>query len=200
MRAQHHPIWPYPFNLCYGHNNPNAYDLCLVNEARMWAVIQAGGGITHFCRRGTEPRYEVYPWVVMPPQGRRFQYINTIPRPPVGVETEVLKFRVALGWNGVIRGVVNNFIGAGFKEGSGDLVWRIQLNLRYARDYGNIKTSLGDLTGPYDMNAGGILIKSGEDVRYLVTMNAAGAAHLDPAGRVLASLYGWTYPRPGVDG
>lgn len=187
----------YAKNPCIGHHPANDWDRCLWDETRLWWKIQCCGGLGETCRRVEGPRYEASPWNIMPPQGRRFQEINTITLPAnVGVDNELVNFRVPVGYDGVIRSLVNRFLGFGFIEGSGDLAWRIQLSRRFANDYGNILTSLGDLTSPCQMRSGGIRIYSGQTIRYLVSLGAAAAAHLDPNGRILCALTGWFYPRP----
>ena len=182
---------------CIGHHPANPWDRCLRQETGLWWYIQCCGGLAAVCRRVEGPRYEVSPWNVMPPQGRRFQQINTIILPGnVGVDNVVVTFRVPVGYDGVIRSLVNRFIGPGFVEGSGDLAWRVQLSRRFANDYGNIQTSLGDLTSPSQMQSGGIRIYSNQTIRYLVSLGALAAAHLDANGRILCAISGWFYPRP----
>lgn len=191
------PLRPgdYAWCPCYNRATANQFDACLLREQAVWHKIQCMGGVTDSCRRFDAPRYIVPPWITMPPQGRRFQEVNTISLPAINTDTTVLDFRVPLGYDGVINGIVDRVIGAGFVEGSGDVEWRIRLNLHYLPDYGDIQTSLGDLTNPCSMQGGGIRIKSGQLVRYYVMINAAGAAHLDPNDRILCSLSGWYYPR-----
>ena len=182
------------WDMCRGRaGHPNLYDSCLDFDAALWRGIQRRGGIGKLCMRVGYEKYDNPPWIVMPPQGRRYQEIATIVLPAPGVDTQVVAFTVPFGFDGVITGVVNRFIGAGFVEGSGDLLWRIQLSRRYAPDYGNIDTSLGDLTSPIAMDGGGMRIYSGQLVRYLTQV--VNPATLDPAGRVLCAIYGWFYPR-----
>lgn len=183
---------------CISHHPPNPWDDCLFQETDLWWKIQCHGGLAETCRRVGGPRYETPPWVVMPPQGRRFQEINTIVLPEnVATDNVVVTFRVAVGYDGVIRSLVQRFMGApGLVEGSGDLTWRLQLSRRFANDYGAMQTSLGDLTSPGQMTAGGIRIYSNQTIRYLVSLSAAAAGNLDPNGRILCAIFGWVYPRP----
>ena len=186
--------WISGFDVCYKKGPPNFFDACLGADTRLWHNIQCRGGITALCRRVEAPTYDAPPWVVQPPQGRRFQEIQTVASPAANTTTAVLAFRVPHGYDGVINGIVCRFIGLGFVEGSGDLHWRLQLSRRYASDYGDIQTSLGDLTAPVALQGGGIRVYSNQLIQFLVYVNVA--VILDPAGRVLCALSGWFYPRP----
>ena len=177
---------------------PNHFDACLEQDTAIWYTIACLGGITGLCRRAESVKYtdNEPPWIKMPQQGRRFQEINSVPLANfvLGVDLPVLTFQVPIGYDGVIVGNANRFIGVGFAEGSGDIEWRVQLSRRYAPDYGLILTSLGDLTAPVAFSGGGIRISSHQTIRYLARIT--NAAMLDPNGRVLCAMYGWFYPRP----
>jgi hypothetical protein len=177
---------------------PNHFDRCLEMDTNIWYTIACLGGITGLCRRAEQAQYadDEPPWIKMPQQGRRFQEIGTLPLAAfaLAVDTPVLTFQVPIGFDGVIMGNVNRFIGLGFVEGSGDIEWRIQLSRRYAPDYGLITTSLGDMTAPTPFTGGGVRVYSHQTIRYLARVN--NFAPLDPNGRILTALYGWFYPRP----
>ena len=195
------PPAPFPaghgFPMCHG-KPPNHFDACLHEDTATWYTIQCCGGITGLCKRADSIKYadNEPPWTRMPQQGRRYQEINTVPLAAfvLGTDLAVVTFQVPVGYDGVIMGNVNRFIGPGFAEGSGDIEWRIQLSRRYAPDYGQILTSLGDLQAPSSFSSGGIRIYSHETIRYIARIN--NFAFLDPNGRVLCALYGWFYPRP----
>jgi hypothetical protein len=177
---------------------PNHFDACLKQDTAIWYTIACLGGITGLCKRAESVKYtdNEPPWIKMPQQGVRFQEINSVPLANfvLNVDLPVLTFQVPIGYDGVIIGNTNRFIGVGFAEGSGDIEWRIQLSRRYAPDYGLVLTSLGDLTAPTPFSGGGIRIYSHQTIRYLARIT--NAATLDPNGRVLCALYGWRYPRP----
>jgi hypothetical protein len=185
--------------MCHGKGlAPNHWDACLVQDTAIWHTIQCCGGITGMCKRADSVSYsdDEPPWVKMPPQGRRFQEIASLPLANfvLNVDQAVLTFQVPTGFDGVITGNANRFIGPGFAEGSGDIEWRVQLSRRYAQDYGLILTSLGDLTSPVAFSGGGIRIYSHQNIRYIARVTNFG--FLDPNGRILCALYGWFYPRP----
>jgi hypothetical protein len=170
----------------------NLFDVALDDERRMWEVIQRLGGLKLIC---PGQKYAMPPWVKQPEQGRRFSKISSIPLP--GVEQTdflVATMQVPLGYDGVIPSVVQIYTGMGFAEGSGDIVWRIQLNQRYEKDYGNTKTSIGSLNVPYPANSGAIRLLSGQTVNYFVSLGAGALGNL-VGGRIVCAMFGWFYPR-----
>lgn len=187
------------FSMCHGKGlAPNHWDACLIQDTAIWQTIQCCGGITGMCRRAESVQYPENdpPWIKMPVQGNRFQQIATVALATfvLNVDLAVLTFQVPVGFDGVITGNTNRFLGPGFAEGSGDIEWRVQLSRRYAPDYGLILTSLGDLTSPVAFSGGGIRVYSHQTIRYIARITNFAA--LDPLGRVLCALYGWFYPRP----
>lgn len=201
--ALHHPPVAVPpghgFPMCHAKGlAPNHFDACLEQDTAIWYTIGCLGGITGICRRAESVKYaeDEPPWIQMPSQARRFQQINTTALGNFALNTDlaVVTFQVPIGYDGVITGNVNRFLGLGFAEGSGDIEWRIQLSRRYAPDYGLVLTSLGDLTSPTAFSGGGIRVYSHQVIRYLARITNFAA--LDPNGRVLCALTGWFYARP----
>lgn len=170
---------------------PNDCDAALAREGKLWEAIQKAGGLQKICCPQT-PTYDKPPYLIMPPQGRQYQEINSIPLPPNnGLDTLVTEFVVPMGYDGVITSVVNFYTGAGFAEGSGDLVWRVRVGLRWARNFGQIDTTLGSLASPCPLFRGGIRISSNQRIQYFV--NHAVASGL-AGGRIVCGLFGWFYP------
>jgi hypothetical protein len=170
---------------------PNECDLLLRKEGALWSMIQAQGGLQKICCPQT-PSYDKPPYLIMPPQGRQYQEINSIPLPPNnGLDVLVTEFFVPTGYDGVITSVTNFYTGAGFVEGSGDLTWRIQVGLRWARNFGNIETTLGSLASPCPLFRGGLRLTAEQRVRYFVN-HAAGSGLA--GGRVICAFFGWFYP------
>src|SRR6476660_6203284 len=84
----------------------------------------------------------------MPPDGFPFDYTAYIATPAVGVISPVISFTVPEGHYGVIKKIGNVYVGAGFVEGSGSLVWQILQNAGVVRNYDNILAGLGTVTQP----------------------------------------------------
>lgn len=137
---------------------------------------------------------------VVPPYGAvTFNEFKAIPLPaPAAGEVVLFSFKVPIGYDGIITGQSNGYIGAGFVEGSGDIHWRIAVNrntaLRYLRDCGDIIVSLGQINNL--QTAQRLRIYSDDSVTCVVTCpNGSGALPPPGTGQVFAALHGWTYPR-----
>lgn len=177
----------------------NAFNACLNREAWLWIKIQREGGLKTLCCRQGYPGiwYEKAPWIVQPKNAVRFNEIDSIVLPGIalqGTDVIVLQHRVPLGYDGVIKGVVNQFTGTGFVDGSGLLTWRIQANRRWLKDYGNITTTLGSLQYNQEAYGDGIRVYSDQLITYYVNVQAGADAFLQPDGRVVCALQGWFYP------
>ena len=182
-----------PRNVTQRQFPPTFFNGCISENLRTWERINACGGLMSICP-GT--KYNDPPWVKMPAQAKRFSYINSIPLPTAnyGVDQLVLSYRVPLGFDGVINYIVQRYTGQGFQEGDGDLTWRLQLNERWVKNLGNTTTSIGTLdSGPLSPNTS-IIVQSNQLVQYFVNVAASAAANLQ-GGRVLASTWGWWWPR-----
>lgn len=181
-----------PRNVTQRQYPPTFFNRCLDHELKTWDRINECGGLMSICP-GT--KYKDPPWVKMPPQAKRFSYIQSIPLPStLGVDELILSYRVPLGYDGVINYIVQNYTGQGFQEGQGDLVWRLQLNERYVKNFGNTTTQIGTLTsGPISPNAS-IIVQSNQLVQYFVNLGPNALADL-MGGRVICSTWGFWWPR-----
>ena len=185
-------LWP--INVMQRIQPPNQFNRVLDLDSKLWLRINTCGGLQAVCP-GVQTRYREPPWVRQPPQGKRFSKIGSIPLPAAdGLDHLVESFLVPVGYDGVIVSTVNEYTGMGFAEGSGDLTWRIQLNYRYVKDYGNITTTIGSLQTPYNINSGAIRLKSRQLVQFFVNRSVASLGNLN-GGRIICGLFGWFYPR-----
>jgi hypothetical protein len=174
---------------------PNPNTQCLYREQGLWRRIEALGGLKGLCCPSM-PKNEMPPWVAMPAAGRRFQQIGSIPRLAVeGVDTLVTTFNVPTGFDGVIVSVISMFTGGGFVEGSGDIHYRIQINRRWLKDYGDVQTTLGTVGSPCMIYRGGVRLRTQEVCRYWVQLGAGALGRLDPLGRFVCAFFGWFYPQ-----
>ncbi len=140
-------------------------------------------------------KYTDPPWVKMPQQGKRFSPIGSIPLPTTyNTDILVLSFRVPLGYDGVIKYVVENYTGQGFSEGSGDLIWRISLNQRFVKNYGNTNVQLGSLVAGPSIPNSEIILLSNQLVQFWINVAPAAAGDLN-GGRILSAAFGWFWPR-----
>lgn len=181
---------------------PNRYDQCLTEEVEFWRAVVRAGGIGCVARgeRGRVYDPSRPPWIFMPPQSIRFQKVGQLPIAGLlpAVDYLVLQFQVPANYDAVIKSLTNIFspspAGAGLIEGSGDMIWRLQINTVWPKDFGTIITSMGDLANPHVLVGGGIRLRANFLVRYWVSVSAAGMGVLDPKGRIICVAMGWNYP------
>jgi hypothetical protein len=174
---------------------PNAFTECLYRDGALWGEIIARGGIEAVCCPAMSNAGVTPPWIAMPPEGRRFQQIGSIPTGVVeNTDLLVLTFDVPLGYDGVIVSIVQMFTAAGFAEGSGDLNWRIRINRRWLKDFGNTTTTLGTVAAPCMIYRGGIRLRTKQVVSYFVNLGTGATGRLDPNGRIICACFGWFYP------
>jgi len=134
------------------------------------------------------------PWEVMPPNGRSFHYQQPVICPPLGTtDFAVLSFLVPTGWNAAIKAVANLYTSAGFVEGSGDLIWRIDVDGVFLPGFNNITTTLGSADQPRRIE-GAILAKSNELVRYTVSVDAGASVPVGAGNNIICAIDGWFWP------
>lgn len=126
----------------------------------------------------------------MPPDGIPFDYTAYIATPAVGVISAVVSFTVPEGFHGVIKKVGNVYIGAGFVEGSGSLIWQILQNAGVVRNYDNMLASLGTVTAPGEL-AGSILVYE----QQLVVLQVNNVSLVAGGTQVGGRLGGWFFPK-----
>jgi hypothetical protein len=103
----------------------------------------------------------------------------------------VLTFTVPQGYDGVITALVQNYTGTGFVDGSGNLRWRLRIGMQFARDMGDMIMQLGSMASPYQIYRAGLLVHTGQRVRYLVSHSTGSSLS---GGSIICALFGWFYP------
>jgi hypothetical protein len=191
------------------YQRPGPADFCLADEAQYMSMVVAQFGLNQICcPQGRKP-YPQRPWIAMPSEGRRFKPIGILPipaGPPLNTVYNVVPpgqtslLTVPLGYDGIITDMVCELTApgsqsTGFVEGSGDVIWRLNIQGRFARDFGNIITTLGSLVYPSPVPRGGIRVWSGNVVNFEVVFGNNAQTTLNPAATVICSVTGWVYPR-----
>jgi hypothetical protein len=131
-----------------------------------------------------EPQSHLYR---MPPDGFPFNEVNYVAIPAVGVTAAIITFKVPGGMNGVIRRMGNNFIGAGFQDGSGNLVWQILADGQPIRNHQNILGSLGNPANPAETDP--IRVYEGQTISLVVTNVAVAPVAGQLSGGRLSGYY-----------
>jgi hypothetical protein len=105
----------------------------------------------------------------MPPGGKPFEFAAGVTIPAIGATATVVSFVVPKGQNGFIRRIANVFVGGGFTDFSGTIVWQILLDQTknvVAPGFDNIVASLGAVSNP--TNIDGIHIFEGATAALIV--------------------------------
>jgi len=132
------------------------------------------------------------PWVFPLVNSIAFDAAGDIVLPAVGVESVVFSFQVPKGQNGVIKEMANVFIGGGFTDGSGAIVWRVRQNQQAVRGKENIVNSLGSVAAPSRIGGGGFIRILENDIVDLSVLNVS----VVPGGQFIGGrLSGWFYPK-----
>ena len=129
------------------------------------------------------------PFVEMPPDGIPFNELGwaTIGAKG-GAPALVVQFVVPMGNNGVIRCLGNEYLGAEFVEGTGNVQWQIWADGEPITNFQNILGSLGSPSSPSETAP--LRIYEQQTISF-VMYNVGIAA----AGQLLgARLSGWYYP------
>ncbi len=109
-------------------------------------------------------------------------------------DTVVIEERAPKGYDGLIMGAWWFYTGSGFEQGSGDIVWRVQLGQRYLEDLGAVPYAMGSPQSPMPMTEGQIVL-SGQTARVIVNVpNLSGMIQIG-ASRIAAGLIGFYWPR-----
>jgi hypothetical protein len=112
--------------------------------------------------------------------------------PAIAARAVILQFTVPIGRNGIIKKIANNFVGGGFQEGQGNIIWRILVDGAPppgANSYNSISGSLGSPASPTEIS--GFRIYENQVVQ-LVADNIA----IVVAGQLVGGrLVGYLYPR-----
>lgn len=135
-------------------------------------------------------------WIDPPDQWENVDLFNYVALPAIGAQANVLSFQVPLGRNGKIFAIGNNFVGGGWAEGSGNVIWQVLVDgapPAGAMSYDSILGSLGSPASP--TRIAGFRIFENQILSLVVkNVNVVLAGQLS-GGRIL----GYLYPREMED-
>jgi hypothetical protein len=142
-------------------------------------------------------RPDLPPWIYQPVNWENVDQINYALVPPIGSTAVIISYVVPPGRNGIINKVACNFVGGGWVEGSGDIVWRILVDGTPppgATSYDSILASLGGPSQPTGI--AGFRFFENQVLQFVAFNNPSGAnGGVVVAGqRVGARFTGWNYP------
>jgi hypothetical protein len=142
-------------------------------------------------------RPDLPPWIYQPVNWENVDQINYALVPAIGSTVTIISYVVPPGRNGIINKVACNFVGGGWVEGSGDIIWRILIDGTPppgATSYDSILASLGGPSQPTGI--AGFRFFENQVLTFVAFNNPSGAnGGVVVAGqRVGARFTGWNYP------
>ncbi len=149
---------------------------------------------------GEVEAWRQFPWLFEPPKSESFNFHSGIVIPAMGATATVVTFTVPEGRFGVINAIANMFVGGGFTDFSGDILWRILRNTLAAgnptpiRNYNNIIASLGSVANPRFISP--IRLRENDVIALTVTNVAVVVA----GQRIGGLLGGYFYPKAQASG
>lgn len=148
--------------------------------------LDATDGSTDF---PVQPNYPALPpHLYQPATGLPFNPTTYVTIPAIGAQATILDFFVPNGYQGVINQMGNNFVGGGFVDGSGGLVWQLLLDGQPYPNFENIIASLGNPANPSVIGA--VQLRERQHVQ-LVVKNVS----VVTAGQLIGGrLSGFYYP------
>ena len=167
---------------------PNQFDCCLAAEEDYYR------GFKRSLARIACPTIEDWDGRSLPSLGREFFIQRSIVTPTtISGDNTVLSFTLGPGYHGMIYGLVFAYTGTGFTNGSGDLLFRLQVGRAWARNLGAAQNTLGAPGSPFPM-ADYLDITQNQNVQVLVNVpNTSGLIQIGTS-RIVCGVQGWTYP------
>jgi len=135
--------------------------------------------------------YLQFPWIYPPPGFQPFDPVIAIPTPAIGAgEAVVVSIQCPIAFDGVVRYISCNYTGQNFIQGSGDLIWRVKLDGRPVKNYGNLVSEMGTISQP--RTTFGIVFQSGQILQITITnVNQTPGAGTN----IICSANGYYWPR-----
>jgi hypothetical protein len=124
----------------------------------------------------------------MPEDGTPFNEVTYADLPAIGAQAVIIQFTVPQGSNGVIKWIGNNYVGAGWTEGTGDLVYQLLADGQPIRNFERIIGSLGSPASPSETAP--VRIYESQVIQLVCTNVSITVAQQLLGGR----LSGWYYP------
>lgn len=162
-------------------------------------IIKPGPALVVGARVLQDPRGNVgvypYQWLFPGPHSRQVLGNGTVPITGPGNTDQILSYQVPSGMKFSLRGIVCGYLGAGWTEGTNQLVFTLTVTAAGTRKVDflqNVQTHLGSLESPYPI-LGRLEFEPLDVLAWSVTNTggpAAGAANI-----AFAHLVGLTYPQ-----
>lgn len=134
--------------------------------------------------------YTLDPTIWPPAEREPIDLINYVSLPAIGATAVIVQQQIEPGYNSIIRAYGNNFVGGGWTEGSGQVLWQIAIDNAPVPGYDAILASLGSPANPV-VHPSGIRVAENQTITLSVTNVSVVLAGQLSGGR----LMGYYYPR-----
>jgi hypothetical protein len=134
--------------------------------------------------------YRLPPWIYPPPEFWPIDQIAYVAVPAIGAQATIVSFQVPPGQNGIILSYGNDFVGGGWVEGTGAILWQITRDNAAVDGYDAIPASLGSPSSP-TRHPSGFRIFENQIVALVVKNISVVVAGQQSGGR----LAGFYYPK-----
>jgi len=137
-------------------------------------------------------------WIDPPSQWENIDQVGYVALPAIGATATIITYTAPSGRNGVIQKIANNFVGGGWVEGTGDILWKILVDgagIPGANSYSAIPASLGSPANPVRIS--GFRIFENQVLTLVAFNNPAGPnGGVVVAGQLVGGrLVGFQYPK-----
>jgi hypothetical protein len=141
-----------------------------------------------------------FPWLQEAADGRHFNEQGSIEAPALGVQGTILEYEIPDGFSAAIHSIMRAYIGSGFIEGSGSILWDLDVDRELGAlpiigytvpSYAFNKFSLGNpIQGPWKL-PGPIIIDSG-----IIRLKATSISDISVGAPnyMVGAILGWIYP------
>jgi hypothetical protein len=110
-----------------------------------------------------------------------------------GLDVAIGQVVVPNGYDGVINRVIFGFTGNGFTDFTGDIVWRVRIGNRFARNLGAVTNTYGDFATAFQVPGTDVIRLISQQTITLIGNIPTGSPVSD--GYVTAGVFGWFWPR-----
>lgn len=182
---------------------PNQWDVEIQREMSVWKYVREHGGIQSCCRIPElgAPIWSQPPWEVMPSQSLRIEFMKALPITAfqvggggafTGVDVIIGTYQVPSGFDAAVNRFVCSFTGNGFSDFSGNIIWRLKISQRYAKNLGNVLNTYGSFQTAFIVPGTSIRLISGQTAQLIANVPVGSPVN---GGQIAAGIFGWEYPR-----
>lgn len=127
------------------------------------------------------------PWNFPTWDSKFFDRVGVIGLPAIATPTQIVSFTMPAGFTGVVKWLANIYLGGGFQDGSGNLIWQVLIDGNPVEDYEAVTAQLGTLPVPTETF---IPVMENQTVSVWITVVVVPGGGASTGAR----LKGWRWP------